>query len=80
MVKVFYFLVFLLTPIFSASAGVLIDWDKAFSGFYKEFFKSLFFLFKIAWPFIVGLIIFKILCKKLEKKIIEWKKNKKNRQ
>jgi Kef-type K+ transport system membrane component KefB len=77
--KVLYFLVFLLTPIFSVSAGSLIDWEGAFNGFYLEFLKSLFWFFKIAWPFIVGLIIFKILCKKLEKKIIEWKNSKKRK-
>ena len=75
--KFIYFLVFLITPISSVSAGALIDWGGVFDGFYLEFLKSLFWFFKIAWPYFLGLIIFKILCKKLERKIIEWKKKKK---
>ena len=73
--KVICFL-FLLTPFF-VSAESLMNWEGIFDGFYLEFLKSLFWLFKIAWPFIIGLIILKILCKKLEKKIVEWKNKKK---
>jgi hypothetical protein len=78
--RVFTVIFSLLIPFFAfANTEGLIDWEEAFSGFHQEFLKSLLFFFKIAWPYLVGLIILKIVFKKLESKIIEWKKNKKNK-
>jgi len=72
--KFIYFLVFLLTPIF-VFAESLMNWEGVFNGFYLEFLKSLFWFFKIAWPFLLGLIILKIVFSKF----LTFLKNKKQK-
>jgi hypothetical protein len=77
MIRKFFCIIFALAfPFFVfASNEGLMDWEGVFSGFHQEFLKSLLFFFKIAWPYLVGLIIFKIVLNTIFKRIDKWKKD-----
>jgi predicted membrane protein len=78
--KVICFLVFLLTPffVFAETTKDSVDWSKIIDDEAKgAFWGSFFLVFKMFLPYLIALIVFVIILKKLEKKIIEWKNNKK---
>ena len=71
--KIISFLIFLLLPIFHASADDkqgLVNWEEIFSSEAKAgFWENFLLVFKLILPYIIGLIILRIIFKLIKKKL-----------